>query len=299
MNLKHLTTFITVARCGSFSKAASQLHTVQSAVSRHINALEEELGIALLERTTRHVELTPAGEVFLQHLQDINARLEQARQDAIRIAKGQQGTLRIGYLSSACAHFLPETLRLFKQQYPAIDIAIYEMTAAQQMHAFEEKLLDIGFSRPMDAGQKLFLEHQHLIDDSIYAVVNNTHRLASSPHVTLAKLAEYPLTLFARHEAPSLFDTIISAMHQDKLQPVVHDEPTSMQALLTQIAASDHVALVPGCIQNLQTSLCTFVPVRPQLSVPLQMHWLPVPSATTQTWVDWWFQNQPRWQHIM
>lgn len=287
MNFKHLTTFVEVARCGNFSLAATRLHTVQSAISRHIHALEQELGVTLLERNTRHVALTAPGQVFLEHVQAILTHCEQARHDAQLVASGKLGLLRIGYMSSACAHFLPQLLRRFAEQEPNVEVQILEMTAAQQLHALSEGRLDIGFSRPIEGGYEGLIERRHLTDDPIYLVVADTHPLAKARCVDLSELAPYPLTLFARAHAPSLFDTLASAFHRQEVPARVRSEPTSMQALLTQVASSHSVALVPGCVRNLQTRGCRFVPLRQALYIPLEMHWQASPGATARTWLNW------------
>lgn len=118
-------------------------------------------------------------------------------------------------------------------------------------------------------------------------MVSDIHPLAQAEAVELHQLAPWPLTLFARSEAPSLFDLLISAFHQQGMQPHVHSEPTTMQALLTQVASSHSVALVPGCVRNLQTQSCRFVPLAQPLSVSLEMHWQATPGATTRHWLDW------------
>lgn len=293
MNFKHLKTFVEVAQCGNFSVAATRLHTVQSAISRHINALEKDAGVTLFNRNTRHVALTPAGEVFLMHARSIIQHCTLAKYEAQLVESGKQGILRIGYLSSACAHFLPQILRRFTDASPQVDVQIFEMTAGQQLSAFSEGLLDIGFSRPVEGGYEGIIEHLHLNDDPIFLVVGDLHPLANEKSIALNQLSAYPLTLFARAHAPSLYDAIISAFHQHKIQPVVVSEPTSMQALLTQVASGNSVGLVPGCIKNLQTQGCRFIPLSQTLHVSLEMHWQAKPTPTAQTWLNW-YQEQPR-----
>lgn len=287
MNLKHMYTFVEVAQCKSFSLAATRLHTVQSAVSRHINALESSLNVKLFERTTRYVELTAPGKVFLRHVEDILTHYQQAQYETQRVANGKQGLLRIGYLSSACAHFMPDLLKRFSLSEPLIDVQIFEMTAAQQLEAFSEGRIDIGFSRPIDGGYSGLINHQHLTDDPIVLVVSEAHPLSKNSCVNLGDLAPYSLTLFAREQASSLFDAIISAFHRVKVQPKVSSEPGSMQALLTHIASTQHVALVPSCIKNLQTQGCTFISLTMPLSVPLEMHWQANGVPVTETWLSW------------
>ncbi len=287
MNLKHMHTFVEVAQCKSFSLAATRLHTVQSAVSRHINALETSLNVKLFERTTRYVELTAPGKVFLRHAEDILTHFQQAQYETQSVANGKQGLLRIGYLSSACAHVMPKLLSRFSLIEPLIDVQIFEMTAAQQLEAFSEGRIEIGFSRPIDGGYSGLINQQHLTDDPIVLVISESHPLSKNSSVDLVDLARYSLTLFARDQASSLFDTIISAFHRVKVQPKVTNEPSSMQALLTHIASTRNVALVPSCIKNLQTEGCVFIPLNIPLSVPLEMHWQTNGVTVTETWLRW------------
>ncbi|CAA0111052.1 HTH-type transcriptional regulator BenM [Zhongshania aliphaticivorans] len=287
MNFKHLNTFSEVAECSSFSLAADRLHTVQSAVSRHINALEEELGVILFERSTRRVELTAPGQAFLIHAKAILSKCEQAKHEAQLVAQGKQGVLRIGYMSSACAHFLPTLLSRFTQYAPKVDVQIFDMTAGEQVIAFASNAIDIGFSRPVDSGHENLIQRQHLVNDTICLAVNNEHLLSQKSQVALEELAPFPLILFSRTHAPSLFDTLITAFHRADIQPKIQSEPTSMQALLTQIASSNSVALVPSCVRNLQTHHCSFINLNIELTIPLEMHWHAEPTATAKTWLDW------------
>lgn len=287
MNFKHLRTFVEVAHCKSFSNAATRLHTVQSAISRHITALERDIHVTLFERNTRMVELTPAGERFLQHADAILKHCRLAKEDAQLIQRGEKGLLRIGYLSSACVHFLPHLLRNFSTLNSGVTVKLDEMTVSQQLQAFTESAIDIGFSRPIEKTHEGLLKEKHLFDDPIVAVVASDHPLATKTVLSLANIAKHPLILFARAHAPSLFDNLMTAFHYQQLKPNVVSEPKSMQALLTEIPSSQCVALVPACIQNLHTKGCTFVPLQAPMHAELKMLWQAKPNATTLTWLNW------------
>ena len=287
MNLKHLISFVEVANYGSFSLAAQHLHTVQSAISRHINALEDELGVMLLHRSTRRVELSEAGKAFFRDAEAILRQCAQARRHVQDIAYGKRGVLRIGYMSSACAHFLPGMLRRFADFATNVDVQIIEMTAAEQTDAFANGTIDLGFSRPIDSQPAAPICSQHLLDDPIVVVLSDQHPLAGEPHLSLEQIAGEPLTLFARRHAPSLFDTLISGFFQHELRPRVISEPASMQALLTQVASGQSVALVPSCVANLQTTGCRFLTLKQPMHVPLEMHWPQNPKPLTDIWLSW------------
>lgn len=287
MNFKHLRTFVEVAHCKNFSHAATRLHTVQSAISRHITALEREIHVTLLERNTRVVELTPAGERFLEHAEAILKHCALAKEDAQLVESGEKGLLRIGYLSSACVHFIPHLLRSFSKLNNGVTIKITEMSVSQQLQAFTEGAIDIGFSRSIEKTHEGLLKEIHVFDDPICAVVAHDHPDADKTELSLASIANHPLILFARAHAPSLFDNLMSAFHYQQLKPNVVSEPKSMQALLTEIASSQCVALVPSCIRNLHTQGCTFIPLQSPMHAELKMLWPTKPNATTLSWLNW------------
>ena len=292
MNFKHLQSFLLVAQHGNFSVAAQELHTVQSAISRHINALEAEMHVTLFNRSTRNVELTASGEVFLQHVQKIFQLCEHAKQDTWLLDNGKKGVLRIGYLSSVCAHFLPSILKQFTSQFPDIDLNIFEMTAFEQEEALNQGIIDIGFSRQLSGQQTKIINTMPLENDYLTLVVANNHALAQEQLVDLSQIASFPLILFSRDHAPSLFDTIISSFHNEKLQPNITSEPNSMQALLTLIASTNKIALVPSNISHLQTQGCSFVKLKTEIPVMLEMHWAEESNLVTKTWLEWFRHNQ-------
>lgn len=289
MNFKYLNTFVSVAECSSFSQAAKQLHVVQSAISRHISTLETELGFVLFERSTRHVELTEAGRNFYNQVSTTYRQLEQAKTDSLMISNGKAGVLRIGYLSSVCSDFLPNLLRAFSSEYPDIEFEINDLTAEQQAFALENGSIDIAFTRTPNSRQLNHFHRTHLIDDHIVAVVSEHHPLANVSALTLEQLKTQPLTLFNRQQAPNLFDSIISAFHQQQLQPDVKYEPQNMQALLTQVASTQNIAIVPSSIRYLQSKGCVFIPIDQVISIALEMHWRKQGSPITNVWLDWFF----------
>ncbi|MDR9829669.1 LysR family transcriptional regulator [Vibrio sp. FNV 38] len=292
MNFKHLHSFLLVAQHGNFSTAAQELHTVQSAISRHINALESDLQVTLFTRNTRHVALTASGEVFLQHVQKIFQLCEHAKQDTWLVDHGKKGLLRIGYLSSVCSHFLPSMLKAFTSCFPNVDLDVIEMTASEQEHALVQGAIDVGFSRPLSGQQTTFINTMQLESDCLTLVVADNHALTQKKFVDLHQVANFPLILFSRNHAPSLFDTIISTFHNEKLQPNITNEPNSMQALLTLVASTNKVALVPNNICYLQTQGCQFIKLKSEIPILLEMHWPEKASLVTQTWVTWFTQKQ-------
>lgn len=247
--------------------------------------------VTLFTRNTRNVELTASGKVFLQHAQKILQLCEHAKKDTWLVEHGKKGVLRIGYLSSICAHVLPSILQQFTSQFPDIDLNVLEMTAFEQEEALSQGIIDIGFSRQLSGQQTEIINTMPLECDYLTLVVANNHVLAQEELVDLHQVASFPLILFSRDHAPNLFDTIISSFHNEKLQPNITNEPNSMQALLTLIASTDKIALVPNNISHLQTEGCNFVKLKKEIPVMLEMHWAEGSNLVTKTWVEWFSHN--------
>src|SRR3984957_1739884 len=124
MELRQFAYFEAVVRHGGFSRAAEQLHVAQPAVSAQIRRLEQELGTALLERTTRRVRLTPAGELVLARARRELSQVEGARADLAELTTVPRGQLRVGATQLLASVDLPRTLAGFPRRYPGVTIAL-------------------------------------------------------------------------------------------------------------------------------------------------------------------------------
>ncbi|MBY5982746.1 LysR family transcriptional regulator [Halomonas sp. DP5Y7-2] len=271
MELRTLKTFVSVATHRSFSAAARELHTVQPAISRQIADLEAELNVSLLWRNTREVRVTAPGEALLEEA--------QARKRVAMAASGQTGTLRIGYMSSACASFVPGLMRDFAATHPEVSLTLNEMSAQQQLDAFGRDEIDIGLSRPLPVEHRNALATLPVYEDRLMVVVPEGHRLAHRKRLALSELEQEDFVLFQRKHATGLFDQIISACGDAGFSPRIQRQPALMQTLLSEVAAGVGIAIAPGCIRRLQCDGCRFIPLRPALgAVPLELHYPTTPG---------------------
>jgi DNA-binding transcriptional LysR family regulator len=150
MELRHLRYFTAVAEHLNYSEASRRIHVAQPAISQTILDLEEELGVRLLLRDRRTVRLT-AGETFRREALDILRRNQEAVRLTKRASLGEIGQLRIGFFGAAMAAFLPGLVQEYYRRFPDVDLTLREMTSQQQLEAFDEGQLDVGFSRPLPA----------------------------------------------------------------------------------------------------------------------------------------------------
>jgi DNA-binding transcriptional LysR family regulator len=177
MELRHLRYFVTVAEELHFGRAATRLAIVQPSLSQQIRQLEDELGFPLLYRTKRYVELTDAGKVFLVEARQVLAQVREAKHTAQRAYRGEVGRLVVGYISSSTYDLLPLMLRVYRERFPAVEVALRELTTQEQLRALEEEYIQVGLLRlPISAP----LLHVEVVRrEPIVCVLPEEHPLAT------------------------------------------------------------------------------------------------------------------------
>ena len=250
MELRHLRYFVTLAEELHFGRAAERLHIAQPPLSQQIRQLEGELGFELFYRTKRKVQLTEAGQVFLDEVQQIMRQLQQAIQVGRQTSRGEIGQLVVGFVSSAAYNILPTILRTFRSCVPGVSIELHELTTDQQLEWLREGRMDVGLLRPPVEENRFSCET--IFQESLMVALPEAHLLASQSNVCLTSLANEPFILFPRILAPGLYDLIISLCQQAGFSPKVAQEAIQMQTIVSLVAADMGVAIVPASLQNLQ-----------------------------------------------
>ena len=146
--LRQLRYFVAVAEAGSFTRAAERLHIAQQSLSQQIRTLEAQLGATLLVRSSRGVALTDAGAVLLREARPVLAQAERAVEAVQRAARGEQGELRVGFLSSVANHEMPPVVRTFRERHPGIALQTEDAAIGALVEGLREGRLDAGLSRP-------------------------------------------------------------------------------------------------------------------------------------------------------
>lgn len=298
MELKLLKSFIAVATHKNFSLAAQELNTVQPAISRHISELEEELGVSLFWRNTRGVKITAAGLSLLSDAKEILNKQDSAIKNAVRAAKGEIGTIRIGHIGSASFTFLPKLIRKYTSIYPNVEIFLFEMSVQEQIEAFKANKIDIGISRKLPQNMEKVLTAKTLYIDTLFAVVPETSKHLIKEKIKLNELSNEKFILFNRNEAPVLFDHILSECSKNNFIPDIANQPRSMQTVLTEIASGLGVSVVPGCIRKLYAQGCKFIPIKGyKPAMTTELHYMDNPTMPTiQAFVDLTLQSLPEIQ---
>jgi DNA-binding transcriptional LysR family regulator len=260
MELRQLRYFVAVAEELHFRRAAERLHISQPPLSQQIRALEDELGFALLERTRRRVQLTPAGEAFLRDARAILGELEGAVTTARRIDAGQTGRLRIGFVGSALLSIVPGTVERFRSSRPGVAIELRERSTVDQLRAVSGGVIDVGLVRPPiedEAGVRA----ETVLRERTVAALPAAHPLAALARVPLRRLGAEPLVLFPRAQAPGFHDLLIGALADTGAGPRVIQYAPEMLTIIGLVAAGTGVSLVPASVSRLALDGVAYRPV--------------------------------------
>ena len=280
MELRHLHYFIAVAEELHFSRAAERLRISQPPLSQQIRNLEDELGIKLFERTKRQVHLTEAGKVFLERSYLVLAQLEQTIDVTQRIGRGEIGRLEVGFVGSATYTVLPDILIVFREQFPAVELRLHELTTAQQIRALHHKQIDIGIVRSAIIEPGLSVEC--ILQESLILALPETHRLSAQARVSLYTLKDELFILFPAKMGPVFYEQIINICQQAGFHPKVAQEAVQMQTIISLVAAGLGIAFVPASVQNFCRNGVIYRPLQEQTpKTGLHLAWLQHNSSPT------------------
>lgn len=191
--LENVQTFLALAQDLNFRRTAERLNLDQSALSRRIQKLEQSLGFRLLERTTREVSLTQAGQRFLSDNSELLRSYDEAIQTARRVAEGKSGLLRVAYMAFAATELMPSAILRFRQAHPYIDVRLEYIRTQGQKIALANGDVDIGYMiGPFDHPDFHALQ---LSSEPLYVVTPRNHPLLLRPKIAPSDLADQPVIL--------------------------------------------------------------------------------------------------------
>ncbi len=266
VDLKQLRYFIAVAEEASFSRAAAKLHITQPPLSTRIKQLEEEIGVALLERSTRSVQLTEAGGVLLGEARQLFVQLERSLQTTQRVGHGEIGNLALGFVPSAANSAFPPLLKTFRQKYPDVAISLHEMSPAEQVEHLHAKRIDAAFFYLPSGSQPPFgypdLDSQAVVQEPLVAIFPKGHPLTAWRRIDPGLLAGEPFILVAAHRGPGLRGIILEQCRKAGFMPDVVQEATLIQTIGGLVASGVGIALVPASLRRLQNTGVDYRPLQ-------------------------------------
>ncbi len=258
MELRHLRYFLALAEELSFTRAAERLHVSQPPFSLQIRQLEEEIGARLFERTSRRVELTPAGQAFLI---DARAILDRVNASAIRAAaieSGLAGRIEVGLSGSHFFGRLPRLIAGYSRAYSEVTISLQEMKPAIQLEALRERRIDLSISRtPVN---DMTLKSVRLWADPLVAALPSGHRLRRRKRITLGDLRDEPFIML-RLDTSAYAQHIRDCCVQAGFAPHVVYHVSEVTAVASLVAAGMGVALIPRSLSHIYTDVVTFIPL--------------------------------------
>ena len=196
LDTRQLRAFSVLARTGSFTKAASELHLTQSAVSHAMKALEQDAGCRLLDRTGKTVTATEAGELLLVHAERILAEMAHARAALEKLGKWGQSRLRVGASATACRYVLPPVLREFGKEFPKCRIIIEPGDTPEMIELLRNGKIDLAVN--LEPPSREPLEFRPLFTDEMQFIVAPSHPWAASGRAVREEVAMQNYILYTR-----------------------------------------------------------------------------------------------------
>lgn len=258
MDLRQLRYFVAVTEAGSLTRAAARLHIAQQSLSQQIRVVEAEVGAPVFERSSRGVQLTGVGAVLLREARPLLAQADRAVEVTRRAARGEGGSLRIGFLSSVANYMLPPVLRAFRERHPEVALHVEDVLVATLVDRLRTGELDAGISRPPLVDD---LESEVVLREPVAAVLPEGHPLAGRDELALADLAEEPWVLTPRSSWPPWHRRYDRDFARAGFQPRVVQRATSPQNLLALVAAGVGVTRLTLSARTLRDSGVVFVPL--------------------------------------
>jgi LysR family hca operon transcriptional activator len=260
MELRHLRYFVAVAEEGSLTVAAqTRLHTAQPSLSRQIHDLELELGVQLLIRGPRGVELTAAGRVFLDHARVALLQVEAASEAARRAAQPARTSFAIGFLTGYEMDWLPAVMEILHAELPATEVVIHSQDSPDLAAGLIRGKIDLAFLRPEK--QAPGLKFRSLRREPLVVLMPRDHALAARASIRPQDIAGEPFIGVSATRAPTLRAVIDDYARRTgvALKPVHQAENISMAISL--VASTGGICLLPLYAKNLLPQTVTSRPI--------------------------------------
>lgn len=263
MELRHLRYFVAVAEECHFGRAAQRLHIAQPPLSQQIKQLEATLGVTLLARSTRRVELTAAGAAYLVRARAILAEVDAAADEARRVADGRVGRVAVGFTGSATYELLPRVARLLRSALPEVDVELHgEILTPGQVARLHDGGLDVGVLRPPVDDDQIavtVLRHEPLV-----AVLPESHPLVAAPGISAVRLGDLrdePFVTYPSQHRSVVHHAVREACRSAGFVPQAVAEVAETSTLVSFVAAGMGVALVPESVRQLRITGATYRPL--------------------------------------
>lgn len=261
VELRHLRYFAAVAEEMNFGRAAETLHIAQPSLSQQIRKLEEIIGVELIDRSSRAIQLTPAGETLAEHTRRTFDDLETAVTATRDTASGIIGRLSIGLVETAAIAVVPDAVRRFLDTHPRVTLELRELPVRTQTEELNRGKLDLGFVRTDPGPGDLVIER--VLEEEFIAAVPVGHPLAVQPQLKLAQAIREPLIVIERDQIPGLYDETIAIARRQGVGLQISQQATSILSILGLVSAGLGLALLPASVRGLRLVGIRYVELDP------------------------------------
>ena len=272
MELRQLRYFMAVAEELSFVRAAKRVGISQPPLSRQIANLEAEIGTTLFNRNKHGVTITEAGTALHQELREILPRLEGAIKTTQRAAKGQVGTLALGFGGSAVYTFTPALLRHFRRNFPDVELSLRNVPVTSQLDALLDQCIDIGFIiLPVDNDA---IATRVLLRDKLTVALPSGHPLTRQKTISVNELSGSDFLVFPRSRNFGFYNKVIDLCTHAGFMPNIVQDISPLESQIGLVAAGVGVAIVPSVAQKFRLTEVEFRPLRERTAyVEFAMAW--------------------------
>ncbi|MGI4813565.1 MAG: LysR substrate-binding domain-containing protein [Janthinobacterium lividum] len=260
MDLKQMRYFLALAQELNFGRAAERLHIAQPPLTRHIRALEEELGAALFIRTAKGAELTVAGATLLEEVPNILALARRAEEQTQLAAQGYIGRLDVGIFSSGVLNVIPRLLASFHKARPEVKIGLHNMTKAEQIDALRERRISIGFNRLLPDAADLIV--QPVLREPFLVALYEGHPLCAKKSVTLRDLDDAPMIVYPNAPVHGLAQEVATAFRAAGVRLRVVQEVDDVVTCIALVASGFGVSITTESAANLRLPHVVYRPLK-------------------------------------
>lgn len=243
MELRHLRYFLAVGEALNFTRAAARLRVAQPALSRQIQALEDEIGVDLLRRSPRGVTLTAEGKLFLEEVRELLKHADKSVERVRALARGEYGELHIGYAPVPTTEILPPALARFQKAVPRVKVLLHDLSSDELIAGLRNATLELAIMVEPAGEQTVGIEFELLRTFPLCVAMAAAHPFARLKSITVEKLAAEPIVALGRKDYPEYYrflDRIFAPLHA---KPRIAVECDSASSLITEVEAGRGIAL--------------------------------------------------------
>ena len=274
MKLHFLRYFVVLAEELHFGRAASKLAMTQPPLSSAIKSLEEELEVQLLIRDSKHVELTQAGEAFLEEARQILEQVARASNVAKIVARGMRGRLEIGMTGSQIYREVPEIVKQFNAQMPDVDVVLREMSSADQINELLRGQIHAGFINASTVPPQL--ASLPMAEDEFVICLPEDHPKARCESVELKQLEHDRFVMFSRDVAPANYDNVIAIFSRAGIHPQISHAARQWLTIIAMVANGLGISVVPSTLARSRVHGVRFLRIKgEQVLAPAMLVWNP------------------------